>query len=398
MSSLAAALLLFYALVLAYGTWNALRRPTRSGPTWSRPMWLPAMLTAELLPLRLLAGAVIVALLVLADALDHPAGRLALVVVCVSWIGQLGLVWRSLAAGPAVARSLADAGIDVTPFVRIDLMPVIVGYPYRVGRAIERVEGLRYDGTLQLDLYRSRNGHGGHVPVLVQVHGGSWGGGHRRQQGRPLIDRMSESGWIAVAPTYPLAPEHRFPEQLVALKRAIAWLRDNADDLGIDPAIIAVTGGSAGGHLAAMLALTGSDPAYQPGFEDADTTVAAAVPFYGIYDLLNRADVRDPYWSVMENFIGAGPDEAEGRYREASPLDRVGKAAPPFLIVHGSHDSLVPAAEGRAFAEALARVAPRITYLEVPGATHAFDTIHSVRTHHVISGVHAFLEAVREGR
>ena len=103
-------------------------------------------------------------------------------------------------------------------------------------------------------------------------------------QGYTLMSHMVELGWICVSINYSKSPRSAFPAHLVDVKRAIAWVRENIADYGGDPDFLAITGGSAGGHLASLAALTPNDPTFQPGFEDADTTVQAAAPYYGVYD------------------------------------------------------------------------------------------------------------------
>ena len=122
------------------------------------------------------------------------------------------------------------------------------------------------------------------APVLLQIHGGAWTIGEKDHQGRPLMNQMAAQGWVCVAINYRLSPRDAWPAHIVDVKRAIAWIKDNIADYGGDPDYIAITGGSAGGHLTALAALTAGDPEFQPGFEDADTSVQAAVPFYGVYD------------------------------------------------------------------------------------------------------------------
>ena len=136
-----------------------------------------------------------------------------------------------------------------------------------------------------LDIYRRRDVELDRAPVLLQVHGGAWTIGEKERQGVPLMAQLAAKGWVCVAINYRLAPRNPFPAQIIDVKRGIAWVRENIEDYGGDPGYLAITGGSAGGHLAALAALTPGDPAYQPGFEDADTTVQAAVPHYGVYDL-----------------------------------------------------------------------------------------------------------------
>ena len=184
------------------------------------------------------------------------------------------------------------------------------GYPYRLPSNVVLEEDVAYAPGLALDVYRDRPFEGPR-PALLQIHGGSWTGGDRRQQARPLLHRLAASGWTCIAASYPLSPAATFPDQLIELKRTIAWMRGpEGAARGIDPAAIVVTGGSAGAHLAALVALTADRPDYQPGFEDADTSVAACIVFYGIYDFLNRNRTRDD-WPVIPRAV-----------MKASPLSR----------------------------------------------------------------------------
>src|SRR5699024_9791242 len=121
-------------------------------------------------------------------------------------------------------------------------------------------------------------------PVLLHVHGGMWMGSDKRYEALPLLYRMARRGWVCVSINYRLCPKDPFPAQIIDVKRAIAWTREHIAGYGGDPSFIAVTGGSAGGHLAALAALTPGAREFQPGFETAETTVQAAVPQYGIYD------------------------------------------------------------------------------------------------------------------
>ena len=164
-----------------------------------------------------------------------------------------------------------------------------------VTRGVRRTRGVKFaeleDGTnLRLDVYRPADDdptddilH----PAVIQVHGGGWLAGSRYEQGIPLLNHLASIGWVGFNIDYRLSPQATWPDHIVDVKRAIAWVRENAGELGIDPEMICITGGSAGGHLTALAGLTINDPALQPGFEESDTTVAAAVPFYGVYDLTN---------------------------------------------------------------------------------------------------------------
>jgi acetyl esterase/lipase len=209
------------------------------------------------------------------------------------------------------------------------------------------------------------------------------------------MTHLARSGWVCVAPNYRLSPRATWPDHLVDLKRALAWVRQHIADYGGDPRFVAVTGGSAGGHLSAMLGLTGNDPAYQPGFEEVDTRVAACVPFYGVYDFTDahRRQLHAGLQPFLARVVMKKPLAEHRREWEcASPLHRIHPDAPPFFVVHGTHDSLTPVEEARLFVEQLAATSKEpVCYAEIPGAQHAFETFHSLRTRHVVRGVERFL-------
>lgn len=393
---LAALLLFLLGLLGLIGALNALRGPATDRRPGLRPPFLPALLTAEAVPIRVLLHAAAAVLLIWAGALDRLAGRAGLILTALTWLGYVLIQWRAARTKWVMAAALDQVGIDAGGFARIEWPRVLAAYPYRIPRNVERVEDLEYSPDLQLDIYRRRDLAGGLYPAILYVHGGSWRGGNRRQQGRPLLHRLAAAEWIAVSASYPLAPAATFPDQLVALKQALAWMRSEGSGYGIDPSFVAISGGSAGGHLAALAALTANRPEYQPGFEQADTSVQAAIPVYGIYDFLNRNATRDE-WPVIPRWVmKADEQEDEDLFRQASPLDQVHTAAPPFLIIHGEVDAVVPTAEAHQFVDALRVVSQnQVAYVEVPGANHAFDVVDSLRTHYVISGIHRFLESIR---
>jgi len=257
---------------------------------------------------------------------------------------------------------------------------------------------------LRLDVYRAKPGTAGDLPGLrpavIQVHGGGWLSGSRYEQGIPLLNHLAGLGWIGFNIDYRLSPQATWPDHIVDVKRAIAWVRANAAELGIDPDRIAITGGSAGGHLTALAGLTANDPAFQPGFEDADTSLVAAVPFYGVYDITNENGHYYPQlgeW-VFEQVVVKKPFAGnEQLYRDASPRFRVSAEAPPFMIIHGERDTLVPVGDARDFARELAEVSSSdVRYIELPGAEHAFDLWPSVRTARIADAIGRFLGAVIE--
>jgi acetyl esterase/lipase len=234
------------------------------------------------------------------------------------------------------------------------------------------------------------------APVLLQVHGGAWTLGRKEDQGRPLMNRMAAQGWICVAINYRLSPRDAWPAHIVDVKRAIAWVKDNIADYGGNPDYLAITGGSAGGHLTALAALTPGDPDFQPGFEDADTSVQAAVPFYGVYDfagstgLTNAIGMRDAFLGprVMQTTWTDSPDV----YEAASPILRITPDAPDFFVIHGELDTLVAVDQARMFVAELRGTSEKsVVYAELPGAQHAFDVFHSIRSAHAARAVDRYL-------
>jgi acetyl esterase/lipase len=236
------------------------------------------------------------------------------------------------------------------------------------------------------------------APVLVQVHGGAWMMGEKRGQAHPLMGHLAERGWVCVTINYRLSPRAQWPDHIVDVKRALAWTKAHISEHGGDPSFVVITGGSAGGHLAALAAVTPDLAAFQPGFEDADTSVAAAVPFYGVYDFTNRDGSAGralvPFLErrVMHSRL------AENRtvWEEASPMSHVGPDAPPFFVLHGANDVLVPVEQARSFVRSLRAVSRNpVVYAELPRAHHAFDVLPSVRVHHTVRAVERFLAVVR---
>nr|WP_225443587.1 alpha/beta hydrolase [Lolliginicoccus lacisalsi] len=267
-------------------------------------------------------------------------------------------------------------------------------------RDIQRINNVVYSRHgnlgLKLDITLPRDGEvpDGGRPAIIQVHGGGWSVGSRKDQAIPLLTHLAANGWVGFNIDYRLSPRSRWPDHIVDVKQAIAWVREHAGEYGIDPSFIAITGGSAGGHLAALAALTSGDPLFQPGFEDADTSIAACVAFYGVYDLLDedRHHFR-PIGSLLQRRVfRTRRKEQPDLFRAASPLHRITAEAPPFLVVHGDQDSLVTVEEGRRFAMKLREKSRKPAhYVEVAGGQHSFDLVPSWRTIRALAVVEQFL-------
>ncbi|HEX8804960.1 MAG TPA: alpha/beta hydrolase [Acidimicrobiales bacterium] len=397
-------LLLAVGVVAVTSTANALW-PRRG--RWSLgPSFLASWVTIEL-ALHWLAVLVAVgAVAVLLGGADHPAGVVGLVLAALAAGGLVVVGLQGRRTVVQVRDSLQELELapDAPRFPRSHLiLPVLVNHRRGV-RQVRNIEFARVAGRrLRLDLTLPVDAApGDRRPVVLQIHGGAWVFGDKREQGRPLLNHLAVQGWVGVNANYRLSPGATFPDHLVDCKRALAWIRAHVAEWGGDPDFVAVTGGSAGGHLAALVALTAGDPRYQPGFEDVDTSVRAAVPFYGAYDFTNRLgtwpDTVRPLllepW-VMKAFYDEDPE----RFAEASPIDRVHAGAPPFMVVHGDRDTLCPVEDARLFVERLRAVSRQpVVYAEMKGAQHAFEIFPSVRAARAIEGAAGFLAAMHARR
>lgn len=349
--------------------------PRRSSPL--RLSFLLSMVVAEV-PVLAIAWVVgWTALAVVEGDLRTRSGAVGLGLGALAVVGLL-VVAATAARAPGVVAAALAAGLggDVVTPLRPSRVRWVAVLPVRP-RGVERLRGLRYgDARRQrLDVYRVRGGTASRPPqlrpVLVHLHGGAYRSGGRSREARALLHRLAIAGWLCVSADYRLAPGASFPDPLVDAKRVLVWVRAHAEELGADPARVAVAGSSAGGHLAALAAFTAGDAALQPGFEDADTSVAAVVSLYGY------------------------PGPVRGGGRTWSPTADVVPSAPPVLVVHGARDTLVVAADQRRLVTRLRAVsrAP-VVHVELPGAQHGFDLVRSYRFEAVIGGVEAFLAHV----
>ena len=210
---------------------------------------------------------------------------------------------------------------------------------------------------------------------------------------------MAKNGWVCVSIGYRLSPDATFPDHLVDVKRAIAWVRENIDRWGGDSSFIAVTGGSAGGHLAGAGGADTKRPglsAWLRGRRHVGASLCPAVRDSrsarpqpcSLSVALHRVDRHEGLAHRGRRSLGQGVTAHPGR-----------PEAPPFFVLHGSHDFLVPPAESRQFVAALRAVSSQpVWYAELPGATHGFDVMHSLRSRHVVHGIGKYLGGVHLGQ
>jgi acetyl esterase/lipase len=373
-------------IVMATYTLVAVRppRPRRSSP-FRLSFWL-AFLINELpfVAFYLLVASTVFA--ILQSGTESPVFWVAFGIAVLVAAGLVLIAWRALLTKPALDRALreglaADWQADVEtamvarfrrsiPFARILLSPYVLRR-----HDVERISNIRYgnEGRANLlDVYRQRS-RPADGPTFVHLHGGGFVMGKKSREARALLYRLASQGWVCISANYRLRGAGAFPNSLIDVKRVLAWVREHGHDYGADPAVVFVAGSSAGAHLAAMAALTPNDGRFQPGFQHVDTSVTAAVCFYGYYGRIDSDS------GLFSSFLAAG-----------------GAEAPPFFVAHGDRDTLVVVEDARRFTERLRAISSNaVVYAELPWGQHSFDLFHSIRFETVIDGAEAFAAWVR---
>jgi acetyl esterase/lipase len=313
-------------------------------------------------------------------------GWVALGLAAATFVGTPVLVRRSLRAAPVIEQALdraigpewrrAGGGQSIAPnppWGQILFTPLPLFHP-----GVQRISNLSYGDAgrrNRLDLYRRWRGReGGGGPVLIHLHGGgfSWAPGRRSFYARRLLFRLARQGWVCISATYRLQPAAAFPDALIDVKKVIAWARARASEHGGDPDRIVLVGSSFGARLATLASFTTNDSVFQPGFEQADTSVAAVVGLYGYYGGI-----------------------ASRQSLPSSPFDYAERGSAPLLIVHGDRDTLTSPQRARGLAErARSASAEPVVYVELPGAEHSFDLLTSIRFEAVIDGIEAFAASI----
>ena len=360
------AALLVYGFLALFMTVNGLRGPSRPGARLPA-LWFPAVLVAEAPGMWFILRPFFTGILVALGGLQSPVGIWGLGLVGGSLLFQLELIRR----GRISARELSERQARASWWERL------VGWPYRLPAGVTRLTDLTYAPGLSLDLYRGPDRSG---RCLVYLHGGSWGGGDPRRQFRTVIHHLAANGWIVAAIRYPLSPVATFPDHLNGALRIFDWIGADGPAHGIDPSRVAIAGGSAGAHLASLAAL------------GARGRIRGAVCLYGVYDFFNRHRHRYDWPLIPQRVMKVSAEAAPDRYRAASPLDQSHPGAPPFLLVHGTSDSLVPVAETTVFSAALEENAVPVELIRVRWGQHAFDVMGGARTRALAVRIEEFLD------
>jgi acetyl esterase/lipase len=246
-------------------------------------------------------------------------------------------------------------------------------------KAMRNLEYAKPDGRPQLlDLFVPEKADSP-LPLIVWIHGGAWLGGSKN--GTPAMGQLRR-GYAVASINYRLSQEAIFPAQIHDCKAAIRWLRAHAKEYNLDPKRIGVWGSSAGGHLVALLGTSGDVKELEgdEGNLDQSSRVQAVCDWFGPTDFCQIAahalpDSKldhDAAGSPESKLIGGPIQENKDKVAKANPITYVSKDDPPFLIMHGDKDNLVPHHQSEILAEALRKAGVQVTFETVKGAGHGF--------------------------
>jgi acetyl esterase/lipase len=237
-------------------------------------------------------------------------------------------------------------------------------------------------GNLRLDVYRPA-GAPRPLPVVLAVHGGSWLVGSRAEMA-PFAEYLTEQGYAVVACDYHYAPAYHYPTQVDDVRAALRWINDHATEQGFDVKRVAVAGASAGVQMVALAALT-------PG--PGEPAIRGVVDLYGPTDF-TAPDADEKNILTVQLYLGATREEQPDLYASASPISHVTAAAPPFLVMHGTADKVVPYNQSERMVAALQAAGVPVTFLAFPGGGHNLVRMEAGEHSAVFTSVFNFLQTV----
>jgi len=258
---------------------------------------------------------------------------------------------------------------------------LLIGAPYgsaqKASEVPDNVELLRDvvygkggDRPLKMHILRPKTPGSAPMPVVVWIHGGAWMAGNK-DEGIRLLPRFVQRGYFCASIEYRFSQEALFPAQIEDCKCAIRFLRSKAKEYNLDPQRIGVWGASAGGHLVALLGTSASVKELEGkgGSQDYSSRVQAVCDYFGPADFPRWGDKSHP---AVLKLLGGPVAEQKQKAALASPVTHIGKDLPPFLIMHGDQDKVVPLDQSEALHEALKKAGADVTLHVVKGAGHGF--------------------------
>jgi len=305
---------------------------------------------------------------------------------------------RPASQGDIAPTILERFGIDLN-----SIEPPLLGrslFPGPVSAAsvtIEReivfatVEGL----PLKLDAYRPELP--GPLPAIIFVHGGGWVGGDKRGM-EPYARYFAERGYVGFAVNYRLAPGFKFPAQIEDVKCAVRWVRQHAAEYNVDPDRIGALGTSAGGHLVGLLGVTDGSEGLEGACGDPaiSSRVQAVAPYFGPMDLVELFSGTEHGAQMAMKLFGTTCEASPETCRRASPIAHVSPDDPPFMLVHGTLDPVVPFEQSVSMEHALQTAGVEVELVPIEGAGHGWP-IDSPFGEQALTQVAAFFERHLKG-
>ncbi len=274
------------------------------------------------------------------------------------WLAPIPIL--ALLLGFGTARVMADTPAPATPAFIRNLPYVPKGHERQI-----------------LDLFIPPNA-AAEAPLLVWIHGGAWTGGGK--ENCPAAE-MVKKGWVVASLNYRFSQHAVFPAQLEDCKAALRFLRAHAAEYHIDKSRVVVWGSSAGGHLVALLGVTGQTKEFDVGANlEQSSAVSCVIDWYGPTDFLHwgegstiKADNKN---DVVARLFGGPVSEHLELARKGSPISWVSKDSAPILIMHGDKDPLVPLQQSESFAAALNKAGVACVLKIYPGQGHGGPAFH----------------------
>ncbi len=251
----------------------------------------------------------------------------------------------------------------------------------------------------KLDIYLPADGAKTPLPLIIWVHGGAWEEGDKKYC--PVAD-VTRYGFVLASINYRLSREAIFPAQIHDCKAAVRWLRAHAKEYRINPDRITVWGESAGGHLAALLGTSGEDQFLEGTVGENlqfSSKVQAVIDWFGPTDLLALADeaIKSGSFSATENpltrLFGGNSEDQKKLAELANPIRYATKDDPPFLIMHGTKDPLVPLSQSKILNQALQKAGVTSTLIIIQNAGHGGGEFFSPKSREVMLN---FLQTYRQ--